>query len=215
MTGRQPLVPASHWHRVMNLSKSTPRDEGVAGARRMPCGYSARLGRSPERPPRRFYPVSRQALYPELNGGASALRGSRSQDRRSRRERPEGERSEASPGRGHRSAPPMKFRSTRDPFSGADARIISRIGRGGISPHAIPGRPQGAPSLRRSFAALSRGEALPSRGGASPPCRGDGVYALRAHSGSHSPWAAMRSSVRFQIWSRSSSAAVCGSIIAA
>ena len=38
---------------------------------------------------------------------------------------------------------------------------------------------------------------------------------VRAHGGNQSPWAAMRSSTRFQIWSRSSSAAVCGSIIAA
>ncbi len=37
----------------------------------------------------------------------------------------------------------------------------------------------------------------------------------RAHSGSQSPCAASRSSTRCQIWSRSSSAAVCGSIIAA
>ena len=34
-------------------------------------------------------------------------------------------------------------------------------------------------------------------------------------SGSQSPWASMRSSTRFQIWSRSSSAAVWGSSMAA
>ncbi len=37
----------------------------------------------------------------------------------------------------------------------------------------------------------------------------------RAQAGSHSPCAAMRSSTRLQIWSRSSSAAVCGSSMAA
>ena len=37
----------------------------------------------------------------------------------------------------------------------------------------------------------------------------------RAHSGSQSPWAASRSSTSAQIWSRSSSAAVCGSSMAA
>jgi hypothetical protein len=35
------------------------------------------------------------------------------------------------------------------------------------------------------------------------------------HSGNHSRWAMSRSSTSDQIWSRSSSAAVCGSIIAA
>ena len=41
------------------------------------------------------------------------------------------------------------------------------------------------------------------------------LAATRAHAGSMSPWAARRSSTRFQICSRSSSAAVWGSIIAA
>ena len=142
---------------------SCPKAKGVAGARRMPCGYSARLRALAERPPRRFYPVSRQALHPELSCTGLRPWGSRSQDRRSRQERPEGERSEASPERGHRSAPPMKFRSTRDPFSGADNASshgvrppgidIFRAGGPWVANRALIGG-AGAPHtwLRNSFA---------------------------------------------------------------
>ncbi len=103
----------------------SPRDEGVAGARRMPCGYSAKLRRSPSARRGDFIPSPGELFTPNWYDGAQALRASRSQDRRSRQERPEGERSEASPERGHRSAPPTTFRSTRDPFAGADEQIIS------------------------------------------------------------------------------------------
>lgn len=54
-------------------------------------------------------------------------------------------------------------------------------------------------------------DASPGRGGQAA-CT---LRAVRAHSGSQSPWVASRSSTSDQIWSRSSSAAVCGSIIAA
>ena len=40
-------------------------------------------------------------------------------------------------------------------------------------------------------------------------------WSTRAKAGSQSPWAARRSLVSAQIWSRSSSAAVCGSSMAA
>ena len=78
------------------------------------------------------------------------------------------------------------------------------------------------PSASRASEAGARSWRNGANAGIRPPERtkthsgfGQRFQPRRAHSGSMSPWARQRSSTSDQIWSRSSSAAVCGSIIAA
>ncbi len=122
----------------MNLSKTSPlATRGWRAPGECRAVTPRNWGRSPSARRGDFIPSPGELFTPKVDG-AQALRASRSQNRRSRQERPEGERSEASPERGHRSAPPTTFRSTRDPFAGADERILSWFSETGINTPSIP-----------------------------------------------------------------------------